>query len=1084
MVRARASTNTAAVWHVALRRSHFALWVGLTWAATAYGQTLPAPTALPQGGEVAGGSATVGNPVISGSTTTLTVNQITPNAIINWSSFDVGAKANVNFVQPSSTAMILNRVTGDKTSNIAGSISANGVFILENPSGAIFYNGANVSAQSVIVTPSHINDSNFENGVLLFSAPTDSSVTSPAIKVNQGATISAAQAGLVGLVAPQVSNAGTITANLGTILLAGGVTAFTLDLYGDGLINFDVTDKIAAGAVSKDTVLVTNTSTGKLSSPGGHVQLTAQAADGVVSTLVNAGGQVDAGEKGSISIQGIGGNITISGDLLAKGSDAATGGTVSINASDGAVATTATSKIDTSGDTDSGDITIQAQRPSQLAGTITTPGKVGITIPSQAQVTHTGTITAGSVDFAGPVQVASTGTVNAQSVEFDMSAQVMGTINAAFVDVASGATLSLSGNGQLRSASFLKDDGTFDISGASPSVSIGGLNGGGTVALGGNNLTLTAADGGSGQVSDGSAFLGNITDGGISGGVGGSLSIDSGTLRLFSESTYTGPTVIGTGATLQLVDGSIATSRSVVDNGTFDISSSWAPQISSLSGTGSVLLGDQGLTITNGSGAFSGAITDGPYLEGTSGGLTLTGGTQILSGQNTYSGVTTVGSGATLQLGNGGQGGTVATDIVNNGTLIIDHDADTVLGTAITGTGQMQISGGGTLTQAAGINISQSLISTGNSVFNGSILLTGDNTISALGGISATGDVTIHTNGALGLIGLISTPGTFTLQNSGTLQESATGAIDAGVLTTGTGNVGGDTTLSGANTIGTLASFVVQDGIFQLNNASALTLDGPLVAHAVNLTAAGGMTLGAGGSMFLSPGSATDSSTLTITGDGATLQQAGNFYINDGPLQSAYANMPTTLTLALPGTGSMALGGTGQQLVASTTDLVLRLGDQVALTGNVNLLSLTLYGGATADMEGTLGGITGTQAANKAVAYSTDTTHDRFNGCLFGTTVCTPPTTVPTNDNTDPSGNKTSSLANAIVPVITSPLSSYDFQNGGNGNSAGTSLLGVKGGQPKDALGNDLLFSYSPRSGGRHKTDSSIYLPGVRGQDY
>lgn len=193
---------------------------------------------------------------------------------------------------------------------------------------------------------------------------------------------------------------------------------------------------------------------------------------------------------------------------------------------------------------------------------------------------------------------------------------------------------------------------------------------------------------------------------------------------------------------------------------------------------------------------------------------------------------------------------------------------------------------------------------------------------------------------------------------------------------------------------------MVQDGIFQLNNASALTLDGPLVAHAVNLTAAGGMTLGAGGSMFLSPGSATDSSTLTITGDGATLQQAGNFYINDGPLQSAYANMPTTLTLALPGTGSMALGGTEQQLVASTTDLVLRLGDQVALTGNVNLLSLTLYGGATADMEGTLGGITGTQAANKAVAYSTDTTHDRFNGCLFGTTVCTPPplcrqTTIP-----------------------------------------------------------------------------------------
>ncbi|MBO1326509.1 filamentous hemagglutinin N-terminal domain-containing protein [Acetobacter sp. TBRC 12305] len=1070
MVSHKANTNRVHGWSVVVCRAHFAMCVGLIWATSAYGQTLPAPTTLPQGGEAVGGSASIGAPVVTGSTATLTVNQTAPNAIVNWSSFDVGAKASVNFVQPSSTAMILNRVTGDKTSNIAGSISANGVFILENPSGAILYNGANISAQSVIITPSHIDDTDFENGVLSFSSPTGSSIASPAITIDQGATISAGQAGLVGLVAPQVSNAGTLTANLGTIVLAGGVTAFTLDLYGDGLVNFDITDKIGAGAVSKDTVLVTNSSTGKLSAPGGRVQLTAQAADGVVSTLVNAGGQVDAGANGTISIQGIGGNITIAGDLLSKGTDTQSGGAVSVDAQDGAVVTQASSTIDTSGGAQSGNVSIQAQQSSQLAGTITTPGNVTITTPVQAPVTQTGTINAGAVDFAGPAQIASTGSVNADSVEFDMSTQLAGTINAPYVGIAPDAALSLSGNGRLDSAATLDDDGTFDISGATGSVSIGALYGGGIVALGSNNLTLTQASGGTDDVSDGSAFIGNITDGGIAGGVGGSLTVQSGGLMLFGDNSYTGPTIIDNGATLALIDGSIASSSSVVDNGTFDISSSWAPQITSLSGNGTVLLGDQGLTITNASGTFGGTLTPGPYSEG-DGGLTLTGGTQILTGENSYTGTTTVASGATLQLGDGGQGGSVATDIVNDGTLVLDHNTDTVLGaTAITGTGQLQIEGGGTVSQAAGTGVSQSLVSTGDTAFNGSIVLDGDNTIPALGRMLATGAITVRTNGALDLTGLVSTPGTVTLRNNGTLLESANGAINAAVLTTGTDFVAGDTTLSGANEIGTLGRFVVQDGTFVLNNATALTLEGPLAAHAVDVTAVGGMTLAGGGSLFLSPRSAADASTLTLNGNAATLLQAGNFYINDGPLQSAYANAPAMVTFAVPGTGSVVLGGADRQLVAATTDLVLRLGNQVRLAGNVDLLSLTLYGGATADLEGTLDGVTGTQAASKARAYSSDTTRDLFNGCAFGVTDCTPVS------------NASPVTANA--PVIINPLSGYDFHEGGSGNSAGTSQLAVKGSQPKDALGSDPLFSYSPRSGRKHKTDGSVYLPGVAGQDY
>lgn len=1074
--------------------AQFAMCVGFVWAASAYGQTLPAPTTLPQGGEAVGNSATIGVPVVTGPSTTLTVNQITPHAIINWQSFDVGANASVNFVQPNASAMILNRVTGDKTSNIAGSISANGVFVLENPAGAIFYNGANVNAQSVIITPSHITDTDFQNGVLSFSSPTGSSVASPAITVNQGATLSAGQAGLVGLVAPQVSNAGTITANLGTIILAGGATAFTLDLYGDGLVNFDITDKIGAGSVSKDTVLVNNKSTGKLSAPGGKVQLTAQAADGVVSTLVNAGGQVDTGANGTISIQGIGGNITIAGDLLSKGSDTQSGGSVDVTAQNGAVETQASSTINTSGGASSGNVTIQAQQPSRLAGTLTTPGNVTITTPAQAPVTHTGTLTASSVDFAGPTQIASTGRVTAEYVQFEMSSQVAGTVNASSVAISPDVVLSLSGAGQLGRAATVEDDGTFDISGVTGGVSIGALNGGGIVALGSNTLTLAQASGRTNDVSDGSAFFGTMTDGGVAGGVGGNLTVQSGNLMLFSENTYTGVTTINNGATLTLMDGSIASSRSVAVNGTFDVSmsASSAAQITSLSGNGTVLLGDQGLTITNAADTFAGTIAQGQYSEGQSN-LALTGGTQILSGENTYNGITTVASGATLQLGAGGQGGSVATDIVNNGTLVLNHNADTVLGaTALTGTGQLLIKGGGTVSQAAGTGISQSLVSTGDTPYNGTLLLDGNNTVPALGAMLATGGITVNTNAALALTGLVSTPGTVTLHNGGTLQQSENSTINAGVLTTGTGFVAGDTQLTGANQIGTLGQFVVQDGAFVLNNASPLTVAGPLAAHAVNVTATGGMTLAAGGSLFLSPRAVTDTSTLTVRGNAATLQQAGTFYINAGPLQSAYATAPAALTVALPGTGSVALGSTGQHLVAPTTDLVARLGDQVSLTGYVDLLSLTLYGGDKADLEGTLAGVTGTQAASKARAYSLDTTRDLFNGCAFGVTECAPVPNIPPVPDTqpeplptpDPAPTPTPAPVKVNAPVVMNPLAGYDFQGGSNGNSAATSLLGVKGGQPKDALGTNPLFSYSPSSGRKHKTDGSIYLPGVAGQDY
>ena len=93
----------------------------------------PAPTQLPTSGKVTAGQAT-----ISQSIAAMTVTQSTTKAIIDWQGFSIGSKALVNFVQPSSSAVALNRVVGSDPSAIYGQLTANGQVFLVNPSGVLF----------------------------------------------------------------------------------------------------------------------------------------------------------------------------------------------------------------------------------------------------------------------------------------------------------------------------------------------------------------------------------------------------------------------------------------------------------------------------------------------------------------------------------------------------------------------------------------------------------------------------------------------------------------------------------------------------------------------------------------------------------------------------------------------------------------------------------------------------------------------------------------------------------------------------------------------------------------------------------
>ncbi|MEI6183067.1 MAG: filamentous hemagglutinin N-terminal domain-containing protein, partial [Polynucleobacter sp.] len=78
----------------------------------------PATNALPTGGNVTAGAAS-----ISQTSNVMNINQSSQKAIINWSSFNVGKDATVNFNQPNSNASTLNRVNSATKSMINGALN-------------------------------------------------------------------------------------------------------------------------------------------------------------------------------------------------------------------------------------------------------------------------------------------------------------------------------------------------------------------------------------------------------------------------------------------------------------------------------------------------------------------------------------------------------------------------------------------------------------------------------------------------------------------------------------------------------------------------------------------------------------------------------------------------------------------------------------------------------------------------------------------------------------------------------------------------------------------------------------------------
>ncbi len=379
--------------------------------------------------------------------------------------------------------------------------------------------------------------------------------------------------------------------------------------------------------------------------------------------------------------------------------------------------------------------------------------------------------------------------------------------------------------------------GDYNIESAAGTLNLGAIVAG--TASGGRNLNLSGAGDGSVKAIDAAGDL-TLTVNKLGGG----------TWILTAASGYDGGTVIS-GGTLRI------SSDSSLGNAAGDIRFSSG-------GNGALMNNDSAITVNSGrqvnldgNGAFQAGWTKNLTIAGKitgAGGVTVnqdaTPGFVIFSnGANDYTGLTTVESSSKLQCSGGANRIKSGNDIVVNGTLDLNNNAQTF--DSMTGAGSVT-TGGGALT-----------IGSGNSspTFSG--------VISEGGSLTKTGS------------------GTVTLSGSNTYAGGTT--INGGTL-----RISSDSSL-GSVPARSMVNVTLNGGLL-MNNASALTL---AAERTVSLGSGGGaLQAGWSGEMTVN-GKVTGVGSLTIVPDSGkvVLANTANDYAGDTLLQPAGAYGPGTLKL-------------------------------------------------------------------------------------------------------------------------------------------------------------------------------------------
>jgi filamentous hemagglutinin family protein len=274
--------------------------------------------ALPVGGQVTAGSAT-----ISQNGNTLNINQSSQRAVINWSSFNVGAGSTVNFNQPNANSATLNRVVSADKSIINGVVNAPGQVAIVNAAGVVIGRGGEINAGAVIASTMNISDKDFMDGKSTYRGDGTGKI------INEGTISTNAKDGYIALLAPEIQNNGYLIAKVGagSIALASGKQV-TLHISGDRLISVKV-DESAINTLIENKRLV--------KVEGGLVIIAAGAASHLIGSVIKNTGRISASSvqnNGGV-IELVAGSVIQAGQISANGKGAnSNGGKITLQGDD------------------------------------------------------------------------------------------------------------------------------------------------------------------------------------------------------------------------------------------------------------------------------------------------------------------------------------------------------------------------------------------------------------------------------------------------------------------------------------------------------------------------------------------------------------------------------------------------------------------------------------------------------------------------------------------------------------------------------------------------------------------------------
>ena len=629
---------------------------------------------------------------------------------------------------------------------------------LANNAGLSFYNSGN-TFDGVISGNGRVE----KNGVGTLTL-TNANTYTGGTTIQQGTLVIGA-GGTTGSIVGNVTNTGTLAFN------RSDNTSFAGLISGSGSL-------IKSGSNTL-TLTGANSYTGVTTIQGGTLQIGNGGTTGsIAGNVANAGNLVFNRSDSSIFAGAISGNGNLTklgaGTLTFTGANTYTGGTTlssgTLQIGNGGTTGTLAGNV-----ANAGALVFNRSDSSTFSGIVSGGGsltKLGAgTLTLNGANTHTGgtTISGGTLEIglygAIPGNVVNNGTLAFNAQNTYVTTIVGGVVSG------SGSLLK-SGGGTGTHTVVLTGANTYT---GGTTVSAGVLsigNGGTTGSIVGNvvnNATLAF------NRSDNTSFAGIIS------GSGGVTKSGAGTLTVTGNNTYTGTTniqggalQIGNGGTTGWIAGNFS-GGTLIFNRSDDIATN--KSISSIlvkQGAGTLTYTGQkfgNVVVSNGTfqvgdggtqGSISANITNnaavvfnrsdntlfGAYTMSGSGSMAKQGtGTLVLSGNNTYTGGTTISAG-TLQIGQGSTYGAIVGDVTNNAALVFNRSDNITFAGAIGGSGSLTKQGTNTLTLTGATTYSG-----GTTIAGGTLALSGAGNSNLAGAIGGSGSLAKSGAGVLTLGG-------------------------------------------------------------------------------------------------------------------------------------------------------------------------------------------------------------------------------------------------------------------------------------------------------------------------------------------